>query len=149
MKKYNKQTFMALMAGVPLALGIVNAKAADYTNVDNSMGANTNSDSSKAVDNSQQNQRDRDGRTQLPTEPGNSRDDVRITREIRQSVVSSTNNFSIMAHNVKIITVDGQVTLRGPVKTDEEKSDIVGIARGIAGPSNVNDLLEVKNESNP
>jgi osmotically-inducible protein OsmY len=149
MKKYNKQTFMALMAGVPLMIGSVNAKADDYTNVDNSTGVNTNSNSGNSVDNSQQNQRDRDGRTQLPTAQGNSRDDVRITREIRQSVVSSTNNFSIMAHNVKIITVDGRVTLRGPVKTDEEKSDIVGIARGIAGPNNVNDLLEVKNESNP
>lgn len=138
---------MALVAGVPLMIGSVNAKAGDYTNVDNSMGSNTNSGND--VDNSQQNRRDRDGRTQLPTAQGNSRDDVRITREIRQSVVSSTNNFSVMAHNVKIITLDGRVTLRGPVKTDEEKSGIAGIARGIAGPNNVNDLLEVKNESNP
>ncbi len=58
--------------------------------------------------------------------------------------VSTTNDFSVDAKNVKIITVAGKVTLRGPVNTTGEKSGIEAIARNIAGDANVNDQLEVK-----
>jgi osmotically-inducible protein OsmY len=55
--------------------------------------------------------------------------------------------MSTNAHNVKIITQDGVVTLRGPVKTQEEKSRIEEIARSVAGVKSVDSQIEV--ESNP
>jgi osmotically-inducible protein OsmY len=52
--------------------------------------------------------------------------------------------MSTDAHNVKIITQDGKVTLRGPVKTDEEKQRIEDIAKELAGVDNVDSELEVE-----
>ena len=52
--------------------------------------------------------------------------------------------MSVNAQNVKIITKDGQVTLRGPVKTAEEKRLIGEIAERIARAENVDNQLEVK-----
>ncbi len=51
-----------------------------------------------------------------------------------------------MPHNVKIITQDGKVTLRGPVKAEEEKHQIEEIAVDDAGADNVDSQLEVNNE---
>jgi osmotically-inducible protein OsmY len=48
------------------------------------------------------------------------------------------------AHNVKIIRVDGSVTLRGPVKTEAEKTTVAHLAREIASRHNVDNQLEVK-----
>jgi len=103
------------------------------------------SDNTNDVDNSGVNQRDRDNRTPTPFEQGNSTQDIQMTKQIRQYVVNSTNNFSLLAQNIKIITRDGQVTLRGPVKTVDEKSSIDQEAKQVAGTNNVDDLLEVKN----
>jgi osmotically-inducible protein OsmY len=52
--------------------------------------------------------------------------------------------MSVNAQNVKIITVDGRVTLRGPVNTAEEKRLIGEIADRIAHSENVDNQLEVK-----
>ncbi len=48
------------------------------------------------------------------------------------------------ARNVKIITVEGRVTLRGTVNTPEEKTSIESIAKRVAKSENVNNQLEVK-----
>jgi osmotically-inducible protein OsmY len=131
------------LCGALNALLIPDARADDSTNSTpyHHYGATGTND----VDNSGINERDRHDQTRTPFEQGNSTNDIRITREIRQYVVSRTNNFSVMAHNVKIITRNGQVTLRGPVQTQEEKSSIVQMARETAGENNVTDMLEVKN----
>jgi hyperosmotically inducible protein len=140
MKKYILRTSLVMAASLLALIVSPAVRAEDANSV-----SDTTTNSNKDADNSQRNQRDRDNATRTPIEQGNSREDIQTTRQIRQSVVSGTNNFSIMAQNIKIITLDGRVTLRGPVKTDEEKSSIDAIAREIAGNANVNDLLEVKN----
>jgi osmotically-inducible protein OsmY len=53
--------------------------------------------------------------------------------------------MSVDAQNVKIITQDGRVTLRGPVKSDEERNAIEEIATDVAGADNVTNELEVSN----
>ena len=53
-------------------------------------------------------------------------------------------DLSMTAKNIKIITVDGVVTLRGPVNTVQEREQIVSRALALAGNGNVNNLLEVK-----
>ena len=75
----------------------------------------------------------------------NAKNDVNITRKIRRAVVKDS-SLSTMAHNVKIITAGGHVTLRGPVKTEEEKADITAKAAAIAGDGNVDDKLQVKGQ---
>jgi osmotically-inducible protein OsmY len=52
--------------------------------------------------------------------------------------------LSMTAKNVKIVTAGGQVTLRGPVKTAQEKTKIAQIAKSVAGGAQVVDQLDVK-----
>jgi len=71
---------------------------------------------------------------------GSSEADRKITQQIRQDLMKDK-SLSFTAKNVKIITVDGKVTLRGPVKSDAERSAIEAAARRVTG--NVDCQLEV------
>jgi osmotically-inducible protein OsmY len=71
------------------------------------------------------------------------RSDREITQDIRRSIASDK-SLSTYAHNVKIITRDGQVTLKGPVHTDDEKKAIEAKATEIAGQNKVTNELNVK-----
>lgn len=93
-------------------------------------------------DNTAVNDRDRNGATLTPMNQGNSDSDRKTTQQIRKAVVADK-SLSFTAKNVKIITKDGMVTLRGPVKNDAEKASIDAIARQIAG-DHVDDQLEIK-----
>ena len=53
-------------------------------------------------------------------------------------------SLSSYAHNVKIITQNGQVTLKGPVRSDDEKRAVEAKATEIAGPNKVTDELDVQ-----
>jgi len=102
--------------------------------------------SDKAVaDNSAQNQRDRDHQTLTPVDQSNKPADLETTRNIRRALVKD-DKLSTEARNVKIIKVDGAVTLRGPVKTDQEKAAILAKAAQVAGDSNVHNELQVAGE---
>ena len=103
-------------------------------------------DERKDADDTAKNVRDRDDRTVTPTDQGASEGDRTITQEIRKAVTDN-DALSMNAKNVKIITVDGVVTLRGPVKNPQEKTTIAGIARKAPGVKRVDDQLEV--EHNP
>jgi hyperosmotically inducible periplasmic protein len=94
-------------------------------------------------DNAERNVRDRNDSTLTPLDQGHSQADRDITAQIRKEIVAEK-NMSMNAQNVKVITVDGRVTLRGPVNTDEEKRLIGEIADRIAHTGNVNNQLEVK-----
>lgn len=96
-------------------------------------------------DNSAVNQRDVNTNAKTPFDQNENKVDIGITASIRKSVVDT--NMSTNAQNVKIITQDGNVTLRGPVKTQEEKDRIDEIARKVAGVKAVDSQLEV--EKNP
>ncbi len=69
--------------------------------------------------------------------------DREITRHIRRALVADK-SLSMAAHNVKIISRDGKVTLRGRVNTDQEKRIVAERATEIVGAGNVTDLLTVK-----
>ena len=90
------------------------------------------SQSATSVDNTRVNRRDRGGATLTPMDQGPSDADRKITRDIRQAVMNDS-TLSFTAKNVKIITVDGKVTLRGPVKTEAERSAIEAAARKVVG----------------
>ena len=67
---------------------------------------------------------------------------MRVTQEIRRAVVAD-DSLSTNAHNVKIITVGGVVTLRGPVNSPDERSRIQEKAQQVAGVKRVDNQLEV------
>jgi hyperosmotically inducible periplasmic protein len=91
--------------------------------------------------NSAINERDREETAKTPIDQGNSQHDIDITAEIRKKIVAT--EMSTNAHNVKIITQGGKVTLRGPVDSEDEKSQIEKIAHDVAGKDQVENLIEV------
>jgi osmotically-inducible protein OsmY len=96
-----------------------------------------------AADNTAKNERDRSGETQTSGDQSNSAEDVKITAAIRRAIVAEK-SLSITAKNVKIITADGMVTLRGPVNSAEEKAMIAKLAHAAAGEAKIDNQLEVK-----
>jgi hyperosmotically inducible periplasmic protein len=108
--------------------GVVTGERTDGTSVD--------------ADNTGRNERDRSDAALTPGDQGGSEADREITRQIRRAITAE-DRFSMTAKNVKIITIDGKVTLRGPVNSREEATAIEAIARQ-AGVSEVNNELEVK-----
>ncbi len=90
------------------------------------------------------NVRDRDSTAKTPIDQNENKADIKITAEIRKLVVDT--KMSVNAQNVKITTQDGKVTLRGPVKTEDEKKRIEQFAVDIAGANKVDSQLEVNNE---
>jgi hyperosmotically inducible protein len=68
--------------------------------------------------------------------------DRELTRQIRKAIVSDK-SLSTQAHNVKILTQDGTVTLKGQVKTDDEKKAVEDKATGVAGNGKVTSELTV------
>src|SRR5688572_14318477 len=68
--------------------------------------------------------------------------DVEITRQLRQAL-NESDSFSTSAKNVKIITLNRIVTLRGPVNSLEEKNNIAALAQKTAGTKKVRNELEV------
>jgi sporulation protein YlmC with PRC-barrel domain len=99
-------------------------------------------DAPTSVDNTRLNVRDRDSRTLTPLDQGNSQADVDTTAQIRKEIIADA-GITTNAKNVKIITLNGHVTLRGPVNTADEKGRIAEIADRIASAGNVDNQLEV------
>lgn len=104
--------------------------------------AKTENSDAYAADNTKRNERDRNSATLTPGDQGGSEADRTITQNIRQNVVKA-DALSMTGKNVKIITVNGVVTLRGPVNTAEEKAVIAGIAQGVAGVQRIDNQLEI------
>lgn len=109
--------------------------------------SNTRPDSRQRVtepDNTAKNERDRSGDTKTPMDQSESRDDIKITAEIRRAIMDD-NTLSMNAKNCKIVTdKSGVVTLRGPVNSQAEKDSIGAKAMAVAGVSRVDNQLEVE-----
>jgi hyperosmotically inducible periplasmic protein len=95
-----------------------------------------------SADNTRVNERDRESSALTPMDQSEAEDDRELTQRIRKAVVGE-DSLSFSAKNVKIITRDGQVTLRGSVKSDAERTTIERLAKEAAGPGRVVNQLEV------
>ncbi|MCR4346581.1 MAG: BON domain-containing protein [Sulfuricaulis sp.] len=95
-----------------------------------------------APDNTNINKRDVNGQTLTPLDQSNSEADINITQSIRKSIMRE--NFSRDAKNIKIITQNGDVTLRGPVDSSAESVRIAELAKAVPGLKTLNNQLEVK-----
>jgi osmotically-inducible protein OsmY len=105
------------MAG---SLALVSAQQPDNTK--------TNKDAQPTADQAKNNASDRD-----------------VMQNIRKAIVSD-NSLSTYAHNIKVISKHGKVTLKGPVRSEEEKKTIESKAAEVAGAGNVINELTVKPE---
>jgi hyperosmotically inducible protein len=94
------------------------------------------------ADNTAKNTRDREPGALTPMDQGGNEADRTITQHIRADVVKA-DDVSMNAKNVKIITVDGVVTLRGPVENAREKKDIAAIAKRTDGVKRIDNQLEI------
>lgn len=88
------------------------------------------------------NKRDRDDRTLTPMDQKNNQSDLKITQEIRQALMKD--EFSMDAKNIKVITRNGTVTLRGPVKTAAELQKISVLVKATPGIKSIDNQLQVK-----
>ena len=93
-------------------------------------------------DNTNINARDADGDTATPIDQSNDQADIDLVAKIRERVVDAP-EMSVQGQNVKIITNNGNVILRGPVASDKEKQAIEQIAVAVAGSGKVTNNLEV------
>ena len=94
-------------------------------------------------DNSGVNVRDRNAGEVTADQGSNQKSDRDIMKSIRKNVIAD-NALSTYARNVKIISVNGKVTLKGPVRSDAESKNIEGKATQIAGEGNVTNELSIQ-----
>lgn len=130
MKPFLKLAFGTLALSVLLPLASTLASAQD-------------SSPAPAPDNTKVNERDRNAAEPTADQQKENRPDRDITRDIRRSIMQDK-SLSTYAHNVKIISQNGMVTLKGPVRSEDEKAAIEAKAAEIAGKDKVTNQLEVK-----
>ena len=94
-------------------------------------------------DNTATNERDRSGETKTSGDQSNSSADLKTTQAIRRALMKDR-ELSTTAKNIKVITANGHVTLRGPVKTAHEKAKIDQLAKSAAGGAQIENQLDVK-----
>jgi osmotically-inducible protein OsmY len=97
------------------------------------------------ADNTGRNIRDRDPSAVTPTDQSNSEQDIDLAQRIR-SGITSVEQMSMQARNVKVISRDGVVTLRGPVESEQEKATIEMLARN-AGAVRIESQLEIDRDA--
>ena len=129
MKHILKGTFQVLLFAVALTIVSAAARAQDSA--------------APAADNTKVNQRDKNKAEPTADQQKENQPDRELARQIRRSIVQDK-SLSSFAHNVKIIAQNGVVTLKGPVRSDEEKTAVEAKASEIAGADKVTSQLEVK-----
>ena len=127
----SKHTFFPCLGLLLLLVAFVPVWAQDST-----------SNSQMAGDNSKVNQQDRQPSEPTADQQQNNRSDLEITREVRRSLTQDK-SLSTYAHNVKVIAQNGKVTLKGPVRSDDEKAAVLAKAAEVAGQANINDEMTV------
>jgi hyperosmotically inducible protein len=95
-----------------------------------------------APDNTKTNARDRQPGQATADDQKNDRTDLQIAQEIRKALMADK-SLSTYAHNVKVVARHGKVTLKGPVRTTDEKKVVETRAAEIAGVANVTSQLSV------
>jgi osmotically-inducible protein OsmY len=102
-----------------------------------------NSQAPPAAGNTKTNERDRSANEPTADQQKDNRSDRDITQQIRRSIVNDK-SLSTYAHNVKVITQHGQVTVKGPVQSEGEKKAIEAKAAEVAGENKDSSELDVK-----
>jgi|SRR5581483_7113401 len=131
----HKLLILALLIGAPVSW------AQDRSTRDESNQDRTAQDQRKP-DNTAVNKRDRQEHEPTADQQKNDKTDRDLTKEIRRAIVKDK-SLSTYAHNVKVISEHGTVTLKGPVRSEEEKRTVEAKAAEIAGAKNVKSEVSV------
>jgi hyperosmotically inducible periplasmic protein len=130
------RTFHVCLLGGVLTIGLVGAVEAQEAATSKA----------PAADNTKVNKRDRSPAEPTADQAKETTPDREIMKKIRRAIVADK-SLSTYAHNVKVISEHGKVTLKGPVHTEDEKHAIEAKAAEIAGAGNVTNDLTVKGDS--
>ena len=106
-------------------------------------GAQQTTDQAPQADNTRMNQQDRNSNEATADQQKADRSDREITQQIRKSITSDK-SLSTYGHNVKVITQNGMVTLKGPVRSEEEKKAVEAKAAEVAGADKVTNEIDVQ-----
>ena len=125
------------------AYAVINARYADFPNrVRNQAENAVPAKEPVAADNTAVNVRDRNKDELTADQQKQNSADIEITRNIRRAIVKD-DTLSTYAHNIKIITQDGAVTLKGPVRSAAEKAEVEKQATAVAGEGHVTSQVAV------
>lgn len=127
----------SLVTAMCLMLASVAVQAAD-----GSAGNTPTVENHVKLDNSGINKRDRKEQTLTPMDQSGAKADRDITQAIRKSILNQ--ELSMNAKNIKVITRNGEVTLRGPVENQSEIDKIVTQVKTVPGIKTLNNELEIK-----
>jgi hyperosmotically inducible protein len=134
--------FKANYADLPVEGAAMDGRTATGTAVTEPAATDHNAVTPTAADNTKVNQRDRNRNEVTADQQKQNTPDIELTRNIRRALVKD-DSLSTYAHNVKIITQNGNVTLKGPVRSDVEKEQIEKKALELAGQGHVSNQLDV------
>ncbi|WP_020161392.1 MULTISPECIES: BON domain-containing protein [Methylobacter] len=123
---------LTLAAGLMLMTGLASAE-----------GTTERERIGSPAENTERNVRDEGGATLTPEDQLENESDLQITANIRKTITDDE-SLSVNAHNAKVITRNGRVSLRGPVDSAAEKTRLQAIAQQTPGVSQVDNQLEVK-----
>jgi hyperosmotically inducible periplasmic protein len=108
------------------------------------MAVSAQTPDSPKPDNTKVNKRDRNAGQVTADQQKENGGDRKLTQDIRRSIMEDK-SLSTYAHNVKIISQNGTVTLKGPVKSDDEKKSVIAKAVAVVGSADkVTDQISVK-----
>jgi SH3 domain-containing YSC84-like protein 1 len=133
----------------PIVIPAKSQQRMNPTNPTNDRTKTTAVDSEKSsstaasdADNTGNNQRDRAASAATADQQGNNKSDLELNASIRRSIIAD-GSLSTYAHNIKIIVENGVATLKGPVRTEEEKTAIAAKAAAVVGQDRVIDQMEI------
>lgn len=130
------------LSSLALSVSLVAFSAPAFADSSNNKKEASSSEATKKVDNSEANKRYQGVEDSTADQQSNKEVDVEIIRKIRQAIVEDK-TLSTYAHNIKILSENGQVVLKGPVRSSEEKISIEKMATQIAGQGKVKNELEI------
>ncbi len=137
---------LATLLNLSMALACASALATDRPpDGKNTTPASTAQVSTRA-DNTGINQRDKSGATKTPQDQSNQEQDRKLLASVRRALVAEK-SLSTQGHNAKVMVEGGVVTLRGPVKSVEEKALVESVAKQIDGVTKIDNQLDVKTKS--
>lgn len=134
------KTMLLILAAVTVLL--VGCSTNSSTTPDSDKKESVPASTMPAADNTNRNERDQTRNTTTPLDQQENAADLEITQKIRQAIIADT-TLSVNAKNIKIITANRSVTLRGVIANADERKKIVTCANKVAGRQNVSDLLEI------
>jgi hyperosmotically inducible periplasmic protein len=132
------------MKPIALTLLLAGGLLSGWSGYATAQSADTASQSGRtaAPDNTKSNAQDPSNRSPTADDQTNNRSDLEITQQIRRSLMDDK-SLSTYAHNTKIVSVNGKVTLNGVVKTPAEKSTVEQVAARVVGADRVVNNLKV------